>query len=158
MLCNPKLLCNEFSTSPSLKHRQILLGRGALCTLLAKRLICVQNAVAIDDALNHARAILKSTFLRGISWFSLPSFYVRIVKNDNSRGRRVMNAMMLEVRPGDSIQNVTERIFATMHLISLDRISLYASSTLEPSNRVCDYGFIRPHTTLHVSITHGAGG
>ena len=152
------MLCNDFSTSPSLKHRQILLGRGALCTLLAKRLICVQNAVAIDDALNHARAILKPTFLRDFSWFSLPSFYVRIVKKDDPRGRRVWNAMMLEVRPGDSIQNVIERIFATMRLHPRDRISLYARSTLEPSNRVCDYGFIRPHTTLCVSITYGAGG
>ena len=156
------MLCNDFSTSVNLKHRQILLGRGALCTLLATRLICFQNAVAVDCAPNHARAMLlrglstvlrdaQATFMRGISWFSLPSFYVRLVMHDPIGDRKVV---MLEVRPGDSIENVMDTIIATthhpVHLICHGR-------QLYPSKRVCDYRCIRPHTTIFVHLRMGCG-
>ena len=170
------MLCHDFSTSLNLKHRQILLGRSALCTMLAKRLLCFQNAVAVNNA--HARVILlrglstvlrdaQSTFLQGISWFSLPSFYVRIfVQGD------VRNFFMLEVRPGDSIDNVIDRIISTMHLSSTrDRVRLIVPSDwtcegggrqqcrqLNPDNRVCDHSFLRPHTTIFVVARNGPGG
>jgi hypothetical protein len=152
------MLCNDFSKSPSLKHRQILLGRGALCTLLAKRL-CFQNAVAVDSAHNHARAILlrglstvlrdaQATFMLGISWFSLRSFYLHIVTlNMASKSDTIV--VMLQVRPGDSIENVMDRIIATSQIRPDIRLRLLCQGReLDPSKRVCDYGFIRPHTTL----------
>jgi hypothetical protein len=154
------MLCNDFSTSPSLKHRQILLGRAAMCTLLAKRLLCFRNAVAVGSALNHARAILLrglSTVLRDAQasfstfmWLSLPYFYVRIVVM--RMGCVPHNVVMLEVRPGDSIENVMDRIIATAHIDpgwprQHERL-MCQGRRLDLSKRVCDYGFVRPHSTL----------
>ena len=156
---SPLMICHDFSTSLNLKHRQILLGRSALCTLLAKRLLCFQNAVAVDSARNHARSILmrglsavlrdaQATFVRGISWFSLPSFYVRIV---NKVGR----VAMLEVRPGDSIQNVNDRVISTMQPNTSHVRLICEGRALNPDNRVFDYNFLRPHSTLFVVVRYG---
>ena len=159
------MLCNDFSTSLSLKRRQILLGRGALCTLLAKRLICFQNAVAVDSALNRARQILlrglssvlhdaQATFLRGISWLSMHSFYVRVHCISPYYTR--MAVAMLKVEPSDSIVDVIRKaidsIMPELEQITLGDLLFHCKyrhlAPLDPSKRVCDYGFMRPHTTL----------
>ena len=159
---SPLMLCNDFSTSPSLKHRQILLGRGAMCTLLAKRLLCFQNAVAVGSALNHARAILLrglSTVLRDAQasfstfmWLSLPYFYVRVVRMGTGCDRPPHNVVMLEVKPGDSIENVMDRIIATTHMDPRwprqHEHLIFQGRRLDLSKRVCDCGFVRPHSTL----------
>jgi hypothetical protein len=166
---SPLMLCNDFSTSLSLKRRQILLGRGALCTLLAKRLICFQNAVAVDSALNRARQVLlrglssvlqdaQATFLRGISWLSLASFYVRVHCISAHFTRSAV--AMLKVEPSDSIDDVIHKAIDSI-MPELGQLRLrfhYQGRLLDPSKRVCDYGFIRPHTTLALMWKGGIRG
>jgi hypothetical protein len=162
---SPLVLCNDFSTSLSLERRQILLGRGALCSLLAKRLICFQNAVAVDSALHRAWHILlrgissvlhdaQTTFLRGISWLSMRSFYVRV--HCIAPYFKRMAVAMLKVKPSDSIADVIRKaidsIMPEMEAIKLGDLQLKcmqrAVGSLDHSKRVCDYGFMQPHTTL----------